>query len=89
MTYEILAIGVDYNNGEPIELRVAILSNGPGNRWKAYKSNNKPTAGYPLHDIRTLSEKTIQEVAASGLKMSKKDAIKFFRGLSPMRCENE
>jgi len=84
MTYDILAVHVDFQLSGDNEVRVAVATN---DGWRAYKNNNKPLSGYPIHDTSKLNDDMFQSVASSGLKMDPKEAKKYFPGLSPKKFE--
>lgn len=77
--YDIIAVHIVTRPDLKHEVTVAIQSADDG-WWKAYKSNSKRLAGYPLHDTSKLDEQCYQRVAATGIKLTKAEATKLFQG---------
>jgi hypothetical protein len=88
MDYEILAVHINYNNGDAQDVRVAWVSNEEMGLWRVSKNNTKPKSSYPVHDISKVNHETVQQVAGTGLEVSKAEACRYFPDLSPGKFES-
>ena len=79
MEYDIIAAHIIFKEGGKNEVTVAIRSNpNYPEWWRAYRSNDKQMAGYPVHCTDDISSNMLQSVAATGLKVEKAEAVRMF-----------
>lgn len=85
MHYKIVSTHIDFDNEttDPLKKKnivtVLIECNSKGD-CKAYRSNHKTLAGYPTHNTSVISMEVFQNVAATGIKVYRDEAEKFFPG---------
>jgi len=87
MNHQILSVHIDNIDQSKQPLVTVAVDRGHG-YWKAFQSNHSYVAGHPIHKTNNLSEQLFNDVAAYGIEVQKKEAVKLFPNLAAANYEN-